>query len=226
MQSYVVQKGDTLGSIAKKFYGASSRYTLIVTANAIANPDALKVGTQLVIPDVPAPVTPAPVPAPPPAAVSPGAGLSNDRLGKLHPVVATRGRAMIELCSHQGVSLLVTQGMRTWEEQNALYARGRTVPPIGKAHIVTNAKGGSSFHNFGLAFDIVILDAIGKADWDTAHPGWKKAAEAGKSVGLEWGGDWKTFKDLPHFQYTAGLSIKECRELYPQGLDAIWQKVT
>ncbi|TLY41369.1 MAG: M15 family metallopeptidase [Nitrospirae bacterium] len=94
-----------------------------------------------------------------------------------------------------------------------------------KKYIVTKAKGGQSYHNFGLAFDIVVLDSLGKADWDTNHPGWKKAGDLGKSVGLEWGGDWKSFKDLPHFQYTGGLTLEECRELFPSGLEAIWAKV-
>jgi hypothetical protein len=224
MQRYTIRKGDTLGAIAARFYGDAARFPLIVAANRISNPDRLVVGNELVIPDLgsatAAVAAPAPATPPPPAI-----GLSEQRLAGVHPVLRTRARAMIDLCSHEGVSVLVTQGLRTWEEQDALYAKGRTVAPIGKQHIVTNAKGGSSFHNFDLAFDIVILDAIGKADWDTTHPGWNKAAAMGKSVGLEWGGDWKTFKDLPHFQYTAGLSIQECRELHPQGLNAIWLKV-
>jgi len=223
MAKYVVQKGDTLGSIAKKAYGSAGKYPLIVSANSITNPDRLKVGTVLVIPDQPANGGAPPAPPPPPP--SPSAGINVRRLGQLHPVLAARGRAMIDLCSHEGISILVTQALRTWEEQDGLYAKGRTGDPIGKKYIVTNAKGGSSYHNFGLAFDIVILDAIGKADWDTAHPGWKAAAEAGKSVGLEWGGDWKSFKDLPHFQYTAGITLAECRELYAGGLQQIWDRV-
>jgi peptidoglycan LD-endopeptidase CwlK len=119
----------------------------------------------------------------------------------------------------------VTQGLRTWEEQDALYAKGRSVAPLGKKYFVTMAKGGQSYHNFGLAFDIVVLDSVGKADWDPSHAGWKEAAVVGKSLGLEWGGDWKTFKDLPHFQYIGGLPLKTCCELYPSGLPAVWQRV-
>lgn len=226
MRKYAVKKGDTLGSIAAKLYGDAARYPLIVSANTIANPDRLKVGQELVIPDLETASRAAMAPPAPPGPAPAGTdGINGKRLSQLHPAVATRGRAMIELCGQQDVSILVTQGLRTWEEQDALYAKGRTTAPIGKQHIVTNAKGGSSFHNFGLAFDIVILDAIGKADWDTAHPGWKIAAAAGKSVGLEWGGDWKSFKDLPHFQYTGGMKLAECRSLYPEGLPAIWDKV-
>ena len=51
-------------------------------------------------------------------------------------------------------------------------------------------------------------------------------AHSGKSVGLEWGGDWTGFKDWPHFQYTGGLSLAQCRSLFPQGLELLWQRVT
>ena len=131
----------------------------------------------------------------------------------------------MDLCAHEGIPILVTQGLRTWKEQDKLYAKGRTVPPIGKKHRVTNAKGGSSFHNFGLAFDIVVLNSAGKPDWDTSNPAWKRAGQIGKSVEIEWGGGWKKFKDLPHFQYIGGLTTAKCRELYPSGLQAIWDKI-
>ncbi len=230
MQRYQVRKGDTLGSIAKKFYADAARYPLIVAANAIPNPDSLKVGQTLVIPDLGnaargvAAVDATPAPATPRVSNRTG-DMNKERLGELHPLLATRGRAMIDVCAHHGVSLLVTQGLRTWAEQDALYAKGRTEPPLGDKYFVTKAKGGQSFHNFGLAFDIVVLDAIGKFDWDVEHPGWTVAAEAGKSVGLQWGGDWKGFRDRPHFEYSGGITLKECQQRYPGGLAAIWERV-
>jgi hypothetical protein len=228
-RTYAIHRGDTLGSIAARFYGGDrTKYGLIVAANHISDPDRLKVGTVLTIPDIGI-VENGHVPSPAVRTAttpSPTTALNEDRLGQLHPVLATRGRALLELCAHHGIGVLVTQGLRTWEEQDALYAKGRTVAPIGKKYVVTQAKGGESFHNFGLAFDIVILNAIGKADWDTSHPGWKAAAELGKSVGLEWGGDWKSFRDLPHYQYTAGVRLPECRTLYADGLAALWERVS
>jgi peptidoglycan L-alanyl-D-glutamate endopeptidase CwlK len=151
--------------------------------------------------------------------------LSDQRLAQLHPVVAARGRTLLDLAAHAGFAVLVTQGLRTWKEQDTLYAKGRTKAPIGKPYIVTNAKGGQSWHNFGLAFDIVILDSVGKANWDIKHPGWKKVGALGQSVGLEWGGDWTRFKDYPHFQYSCGLSLAKCRELSAKGLKGLWAKV-
>lgn len=231
MVIHQVRSGDTLGKIARKHYGDASLYSLIVSANQIADPDRLKIGQRLVIPDRTAaerafqPPAVAP-PVPPAPASSATRQLSETRLALVHPSLAARVRTMIDLCAARGVAVLVTQGLRTWEEQDALYAKGRTAAPIGKKFIVTNAKGGQSNHNFGLAIDIVILDAIGKADWDTSHPGWRIAAEVGKSLGLAWGGDWVSFKDLPHFEYTKGLTLADCRRLYKSaGLPGIWQRV-
>jgi len=227
MTSHTVRRGDTLGRIARQFYGDAGRYPLIVSANLIADPDRLVVGQKLVIPDadLAARGSAGPATGPPPVVASLPSSLSAQRLSRLHPVVQARAAAFLELCAHAGLSVLVSQGLRTWEEQDALYAKGRTVAPIGRKHVVTMAKGGQSYHNFGLAFDIVVLDAVGKADWNTAHPGWSIAGAVGRSVGLDWGGDWPRFKDWPHFQYTGGLSLRACRSLCVDGLDALWQRV-
>jgi len=224
MQAYTVQPGDTLGKIAKRFYGDPAKYPLIVAANAIANPDELLVGQSLVIPD--AAVAAAGVnAAAPPANLGSKRALSEQRLAKLHPGLASRGRAMLDACAQSGLAIMVTEGLRTWEEQDALYAKGRTVPPIGKKYWVTKAKGGQSFHNFGLAFDIVVLDAIHKDEWDDSHPGWAAAAQIGKQLGLEWGGDWTGFVDRPHYQWRGKLELDQCRTLYASGLQTVWDRV-
>ena len=224
MTTYTVQPGDTLGKIARTFYGNPSKFSLIASANQIPDPDALRVGQILAIP----------FPPDGSGRVSAGSAallgartveLNEQRLARLHPALASRGRAMVELCAGVGVAILVTQGLRTWEEQDRLYAIGRTRPPIGRKFIVTNAPGGRSWHNFGLALDVVVLEALGKADWDTGHPGWARAGEIGKSLGLAWGGDWKAFKDLPHFQYVGDLTLAICRQLFPSGIEVIWQRV-
>ena len=239
---YTVKSGDTLGRIAKRHYGDAALFRLIVQANAIANPDRLKVGQKLTIPDRNAPdpaAQPAPTP-PPPAPVSPAAappsppapaanpldGLNERRLALLHPVLAEKGRQLLAQCAAEGLVLLVTQTLRTYEEQEALYAKGRTKKPIGQAHVVTNARGGFSWHNFGLAFDVAVLDSSGKMNWDYQHPGWARTGVIGKSLGLDWGGDWTRLKDYPHFEYTADLSLKNCRNMYSGGLQEIWSNVT
>ncbi len=152
--------------------------------------------------------------------------LTQQRLTEVHPALAARARAMAEALAHSGFRIQITQGLRTWEEQDALYARGRTASPIGHAYIITNARGGQSYHNFGLAVDIVVLDANGKPNWDTDHPGWAAAAVAGKSLDLEWGGDWTGFKDIPHYQYTNNLPLERCRAFYTSGgLSEVWRHI-
>jgi hypothetical protein len=228
MEPYTVQRGDTLGKIARQLYGDPARYTLIVEANRIPDPDRLAVGQRLIIPDLiatPEVAGTVDTRGPTPVLQIPFIELSLRRLEPLHAAVRSRGRALLDRCAEAGLAILITDGLRTWKEQDALYKKGRTVPPIGRKYWVTVAKGGQSYHNFGLAFDIVVLNAMGKADWNPKHPGWAAAGELGATLGLEWGGTWKKFKDLPHFQYTGGLSLRECCDLYPTGLGEIWRRV-
>ncbi len=113
----------------------------------------------------------------------------------------------------KGVRLRFSQGLRTINEQNELYAQGRT--KAGK--IVTNAKGGSSYHNYGLAFDIVILyddkgnGSFSRASWEL-DKNFMRVVDYFKSKGWEWGGDFKSFKDYPHFQKTFGQSIDQLKK--------------
>jgi peptidoglycan L-alanyl-D-glutamate endopeptidase CwlK len=94
---------------------------------------------------------------------------------------------------------LITCTYRSPAEQDALYAQGRTAP----GPVVTNAKAGQSMHQYRLAYDCVPI-VNGKALWDGANPIWAKVGELGKAQGLEWGNDWPSFRECPHFQYTAG----------------------
>lgn len=100
---------------------------------------------------------------------------------------------LIELAAQDGHLLLVTQGYRSSEEQNKLYAQGRTT----KGKIVTNAKGGQSKHNTGQAVDLAFI-VNGEVVWTESL--YKKIGVWAKIVGLKWGGDWKTFKDKPHVE--------------------------
>jgi len=112
--------------------------------------------------------------------------------------------------------------LRTFAEQDALYAQGRTKPGA----IVTKAKGGQSYHNYGLAVDIVLLvdkDGNGTfetASWDTKSDfdgdkksDWQEVVAIFKRYGWEWGGDWR-FVDAPHFQKTFGRSIVDLQQLH------------
>lgn len=145
---------------------------------------------------------------------------SENRLAKVHPKLAEAIRRAAARLVAEGITIEVVQGLRTYAEQNALYAQGRTKP--GKR--VTNARGGQSNHNFGLAVDVCPF-AGGKPLWDAPQSTWRAIGAAGKAEGLEWGGDWKSFVDLPHLQLP-GPSVYECHQLYVKGgLAAVWAKI-
>lgn len=123
----------------------------------------------------------------------------------LNPIVEKKANEWLALCKKNGLELMITQTIRTISEQNALYAKGRTT----SGSIVTNAKGGYSYHNYGLALDFCPL-VNGKCAWNRADL-FTKIGQLAKQVGFEWGGDFKSIKDMPHIQMTFGLSISDLR---------------
>jgi peptidoglycan LD-endopeptidase CwlK len=131
---------------------------------------------------------------------------SEKAIATLHERVRPYARALIHAAAAQGIRIIVTSALRTYEQQNELYAQGRSKP--GK--IVTGARGGYSNHNFGLAFDVTIFKGV-EPVWES--PAYKAVGALGRSLGLEWGGDWQSFKDEPHFQlrpqWAAGLPERE-----------------
>jgi peptidoglycan L-alanyl-D-glutamate endopeptidase CwlK len=147
------------------------------------------------------------------------------RIELLHPALRDEAKEIYaEICERLTGKALCrfSHTLRTFAEQDALYAQGRTAP--GK--IVTRAKGGQSWHNYGMAIDIVLLvdtDGNGSyesASWDTTtdfdndnNPDWDEVVYVFGLYGWEWGGNWK-FKDTPHFQKTFGLTISEAKKRY------------
>jgi peptidoglycan L-alanyl-D-glutamate endopeptidase CwlK len=119
-------------------------------------------------------------------------------LALVNPALANLVRAAQDTLTPQNIFMSVYQGLRTAEEQNALYAQGRTAP----GQIVTNAKAGCSNHNYGLAVDIVPFHsgAGGPLNWNISSPPFQAMVAALKAQGLVYGGDWKTFPDNDHFQ--------------------------
>ena len=136
--------------------------------------------------------------------------LSEAKIFTLHPQVRDKAREFINKAEKQGIKLRITSAYRTYAEQDALYAQGRTKG----GSIVTNAKAGESSHNFGTAIDVVPI-VNGIADWNTD---WNKIATIGKSVGFAWGGDWTSFKDKPHFEMNFGNTLAQLRNKYNSGL--------
>ena len=128
----------------------------------------------------------------------------------------------------------VTHGLRTFKKQGELYAIGRTVPgelvtpkrPMGKK--VTNAKPGSTTHNYGLGADICMT--LAGDPYLAKHPKgeelWLEWGECVESEGLVWGGRWAELVDKPHAQITYGMDTKELLVLFTEGgIEAVWSEL-
>lgn len=127
------------------------------------------------------------------------------KLEDLRPEVAALAKKFVAEAKKEGIDLLVTCTYRDAEAQDALYAQGRST----KGKIVTNARGWQSWHQYRVAFDVVPIVA-GKPVWSDKRL-WDRVGALGESVGLEWGGRWKTLVDRPHFQFTGGKTRKQLR---------------
>lgn len=121
-------------------------------------------------------------------------------LDDLSPVIRPKVDQFLYACKAAGIDIIVTCTLRTLDEQAHAYAQGRTMP----GPIVTNAKPGTSAHNYGLAVDVVPM-VNGKPDWtfNAMHPSpaWEKIGRLGRLAGLEWFGDPSSlFVEGAHFQ--------------------------
>jgi peptidoglycan L-alanyl-D-glutamate endopeptidase CwlK len=136
---------------------------------------------------------------------------SEKNIATLLEPVRPIARALVHAAAKEGITVKVISGTRTYAEQDALYAKGRTAP----GSKVTNARGGYSNHNFGVAFDIGVFDG---AKYITDGPEYDRIGAIGKKLGLMWGGDWTSFKDKPHFEYNPkGLTLAQMRERKANG---------
>ena len=132
-------------------------------------------------------------------------------INKCHPRLIELSKKLVSACRGQGLIIGIGESFRTKEEQDALYAKGRTAP----GNIVTNAKGSSysSHHQWGTAFDIYRND--GKGVYKDSDGFFGKVGKIGKSIGLEWGGDWKSPVDKPHFQLPDwGSTTTKLKKMY------------
>lgn len=141
----------------------------------------------------------------------------------LHPVLQAKIADFQALCKSAGLEVKIGECLRSVEEQEALYAQGRTKPGAK----VTNARGTSysSMHQWGVAFDFFRND--GKGLYYDNDGFFAKAGQIGKSLGLEWGGDWKSPVDKPHFQLPDwGSNTTKLKRLYknPDVFKKTWRE--
>lgn len=142
--------------------------------------------------------------------------LSLKRVQLLHPLLREEATKILAetdaIVNTKNSFCRYTFTLRSFAEQAAIYAQGRTKP--GKK--VTNAKAGQSIHNYGLALDIAFVINGTEASWDTkkdwdrdGQADWMEVVMIFKKYGWEWGGNWVTFKDMPHFQKSFGLGWRD-----------------
>ncbi|MBB6050214.1 M15 family metallopeptidase [Armatimonas rosea] len=144
---------------------------------------------------------------------------SETNLATLRPKAQPHFRALLRAlktyATSHGLDVKIISANRTWAEQDALFAKGRTAP----GPKVTNARGGQSNHNFQIAVDIGLFKD-GKYLEESVH--YDKMGPLGEALGLEWGGSWHDLSDAPHYQIKTNKKVSVLRELVrTQGWPAI-----
>jgi len=144
-------------------------------------------------------------------------------INKLHPRLIEKVELLKKACLGKGLKIGIGECVRTKDEQDALYKKGRTLP----GNIVTNARGStySSMHQWGVAFDFFRNDD--KGVYNNSDGFFDKVGAVGKSLGLMWGGDWKNPVDKPHFQlpdWGKSASLLKIRYKTPEKFMKGWEK--
>lgn len=119
----------------------------------------------------------------------------------LKPRVKRQANKIVEDMRLLGHPVRITEGYRSMERQAQLYAQGRTAP----GPVVTNAKPGDSFHNYGVAVDFTFVEY----GYNASLALWETLGNVGKKHGFVWGGDWSGFVDRPHFEMTLGYTLED-----------------
>ena len=241
---HIVRAGETLILIAKR-HGVTLQ-ALLASNERITNPDRIQVGENITIPE--GRVTSPEVPAP--AIVTAGQSAAfaemdkRNKTGVLHPILRERLSMLADELARRGMKALITDGLRTFEEQEKLFQIGRR--GIAGERIVTKAHGGESNHNYGLAVDMypVLTDSAGRARVFTEIPDdasieFSRAfnqtqnaiGEKGEALGLFWGARFTGIVDTPHIQLLAEhvMNARKCLEIFRNNgnrLQAVWDEAS
>jgi hypothetical protein len=146
--------------------------------------------------------------------------ISKARLAEVHPELSRR---IHQLSDMLGFDIRITQGLRTYAQQDALYAQGRSTPGA----VVTEAKGGYSMHCFGLAVDVAPI-SNGVIDWQDKDANWAAILAKAITCGLAEGAEWRTFPDEPHLypqEVPASPTDAMRSAMISGGLQAVWEEV-
>jgi peptidoglycan L-alanyl-D-glutamate endopeptidase CwlK len=153
------------------------------------------------------------------------------KLDTVHPSLRTKVIALVNMAAVEGFTLQVTQALRTFAEQDALFNQPHDHKDNDGDHRideadehVTNCRGGQSWHNYGLAVDFIFV-VDGKRTYvpDSLYSNIGRWA---RTAGLEWGGSWKHTVDRPHVQLPH-LPDKPSQSLIAllrtEGVESIWK---
>ena len=135
--------------------------------------------------------------------------MNDPRIDQLYLPIRSAATELLDEAAKIGAFMF--SGYRSLPDQKETYAQGRTVP----GPIVTDARPGFSYHNYGLALDLVFEHVAGDPSWSYSHD-WNTLGAIGKSLGFEWGGDWPDpyIHDYPHFQMTFDISVQRLYIVY------------
>ncbi|PIR52947.1 hypothetical protein COU76_04185 [Candidatus Peregrinibacteria bacterium CG10_big_fil_rev_8_21_14_0_10_49_10] len=206
---HTVASGETLSDVAKKYYGDAMLWPLLYEANKSllgANPDLLSQGVTLQLPKKTNRRPEKPMTVSKDVELTPrDLRYLEDLQEDFRPPVT----ALLQKARAAGLRIVIVQGHRSYAEQETLYGKGR----ITGGPKVTNAQPGHSWHNFGYAVDFAFEDENGRINFDESND-WQKLGEIGRSIpGLKWGGDFRSFKDRPHFQFDKnGVTLASLRK--------------
>lgn len=140
---------------------------------------------------------------------------SESNIITLIPRAQIEARKFMKIVKENNVDIRILSGTRTYEEQDNLYHHGRNGD---KQPVITNARGGQSNHNFGIAWDIGVFDNNGNyIENDKPYKSFA-AVVLPLLSSLEWGGNWISFKDYPHYQLkSVSEKVAVVRRLFEEG---------
>ncbi len=157
-----------------------------------------------------------------------------DKIAHLHPKLRYDVTMAVTNCANRGVDIIIPQGLRTFQEQNNIYAQGRTQEILNAVGLnttiampllknVSNAYGGQSYHNYGLALDFCLVHKDGSISWDLKEDmdkdkvsDWMEVVEEFEKLNFSWGGHWKK-ADNPHFEKTFGYNFRTLMDMVKAG---------
>ena len=146
-------------------------------------------------------------------------------LSTIYPPFLEMSRELLVNLYRRQEDFWAISGYRDEDEQDSLYAQGRTKP----GNIVTNARFGSSAHNFGIAIDFCKDKDVARAgiqpDWNLEA--YRPLAEEASELDLEAAFWWQHFKEGPHIQLPLerkGIKLSKLKALYEKGgIKAVWK---